>query len=359
MKYFFPISFSILIFSGCHKDSPDIVAYDPTPYDLVYQNSTLPVPVLPSDNPLTVEKVKLGRMLFYETLLSLDNSISCASCHVQEDGFSDKHVLSIGVGGSLGKRQAMPIFNMAWHTNGFFWDGRAELLRHQSLKPIQDALEMKETLENVILKLEGRGEYRNQFTRAFGNDEITAEKISFALENFMFSIVSDNSKYDQFLMGNATLTESEERGRQLFFAEYNPFFPEESGADCAHCHSGNNFENDEYRNNGLDAETAITDIGRQSVTGDVADKGKFKIPSLRNIEMTAPYMHDGRFQTLEEVVDHYNSGIQNSNSVDPAIYFTSSTGLMLDAQEKADLVNFLKTLTDYTFLSNPEYQSPF
>jgi cytochrome c peroxidase len=344
---------------SCRKDEAEIVAYDPTPYDLEYVNNTLPIPDLPTDNPLTVAKVELGRMLFYETQLSLDNSISCASCHVQEDGFSDKHTLSFGVDQTLGKRQAMPVFNMAWHSNGFFWDGRAELLRHQSLLPIQDAFEMKETLENVIAKLKSSGDYRNQFIRAFGSAEITAFKISLALENFMMSIVSDDSKYDRYLKGLVTLTESEERGRQLFFAEYNPSFPLETGADCAHCHAGNNFENDQYMNNGLDTEAEITDNGRQNATGDMADKGKFKVPSLRNIEVTGPYMHDGRFTTLEEVVDHYNSDIQNSNSVDPALFFTSSTGLMLDEQEKTDLVNFLKTLTDYTFLSNPAYQSPF
>lgn len=349
----------IFTFLSCRKDEADFVAYDPTPYTLKYVNNTLPVPDLPEDNQLTVQKVELGRMLFYETQLSLDNSISCASCHLQTDGFSDKNTVSLGVNGSPGKRQAMPVFNLAWHTNGFFWDGRAELLRHQAVLPIQDPLEMKETLENVILKLSGIGKYRDQFIRAFGSGEITALRISLALENFMMSVVSDDSKYDRYLKGIETLSESEERGRQLFFAEYNPFFPDESGADCAHCHSSNNFENDLYMNNGLDLEGDIADNGRQNATGNPDDKGKFKVPSLRNVEVTGPYMHDGRFTTLEEVVDHYNSDIKNSNSVDPALLYTSQTGLMLDAQDKADLVNFLKTLTDYTFLSNPDYQSPF
>ncbi len=353
------ITFSAIIVLSCRKDKAEIVEYDPTSYSLNYTNNTLPNPDLPADNPLTVAKVELGRMLFYETQLSLDNSISCASCHVQEVGFSDKHTLSFGVDQTLGKRQAMPVFNLAWHSNGFFWDGRAELLRHQSLLPIQDAFEMKETLAHVISKLDHLGDYHNQFIRAFGSSEITAVKMSLALENFMMSIISDDSKYDRYLMGLETLSESEERGRQLFFAEYNPAFPLETGADCAHCHAGNNFENDQYMNNGLDAEVDISDNGRQNATGNPADNGKFKVPSLRNIEVTGPYMHDGRFTTLEEVVDHYNSDVKNSNSVDPALLFTSSTGLMLDEQEKTDLVNFLKTLTDYTYLTNPAYQSPF
>ena len=159
--------------------------------------------------------------------------------------------------------------------------------------------------------------------------------------------------------GEITLNESEERGRQLFFAEYNPFFPDESGADCAHCHGGINFENDQYMNNGLDTDADFTDIGREEVTGLESDRAKFKVPSLRNVAVTPPYMHDGRFSTLEEVVAHYNSGIQSSSTVDPAILNTQSTGLLLTEQDKIDLINFLKTFTDEVFLSNPAYDTPF
>jgi len=259
----------------------------------------------------------------------------------------------------LGGRQAMAIFNMAWHDNEFFWDGRAHLLRDQALGPIENPVEMNETLENVIDKLNAKKEYTDQFIRAFGSDEITALKISLALENFMFSIVSDDSKYDRFLAGTATLTDSEERGRVLFFGEYNEFFPTTSGADCAHCHAGNNFENDLYMNNGLDTDANFIDFGREDATTAITDRAKFKVTSLRNIEVTGPYMHDGRFQTLEEVVDHYNANVQNSSTVDPALLGTTSTGLMLDVQEKTDLINFLKTLTDNTFLTNIEYSDPF
>ncbi|MFT6983883.1 MAG: cytochrome c peroxidase, partial [Crocinitomicaceae bacterium] len=191
------------------------------------------------------------------------------------------------------------------------------------------------------------------------SEEITALKISLALENFMMSIISDDSKYDRYLAGLVTLTDSEERGRVLFFGEYNEFFPNISGADCAHCHAGNNFENDLYMNNGLDTDAGFVDFGREDATNNVADRAKFKVTSLRNIEVTQPYMHDGRFQTLEEVVDHYNSNVQNSSTVDPALLGTTSTGLMLDALEKEDLINFLKTLTDNTFLNNPDYSDPF
>lgn len=351
---------AVVFVIACTKDDDkpkEIVTHDETPYVLAY--GALPAPDLPADNPLTEQGVALGRMLFYETMLSKDGSQSCASCHRQPDGFSDTLQFSLGVEMLEGKRQAMPIFNMAWHSNEFFWDGRAHLLRDQSLLPIQDPLEMNETLENVIAKLSDTELYRNQFIRAFGSDEITAEKMSLAMEQFMMSIVSYNSKYDKYLAGEVSLTESEERGRILFETEYNPFFPEQSGADCAHCHGGANFENDEYMNNGLDSDANITDIGREEVTQDPADKAKFKVPSLRNIAVTQPYMHDGRFQTLEEVIDHYNSGIQASSTTDVTVANTIDTGLFLDEQDKQDIINFLKTLTDETFLNEEAYQSPF
>ena len=318
----------------------------------------LPAPDIASDNPLTIQGVKLGRMLFHEDMLSKDGSQNCSSCHLQEFAFSDTARFSIGVEKMRGGRQAMAVFNMSWNTNQFFWDGRSDLVRDQSLKPIQDPLEMNETLENVVAKLSDSKMYRDQFSRTFGSDEITSEKMSLAMEQFMNSIVSYNSKYDQHLAGTATLTDSEERGRKLFFTEFNPFFPDQAGADCAHCPDGDNFENDQYMNNGLDADADFTDKGREDATEKPEDRAKFKVPSLRNIEMTPPYMHDGRFNTLEEVVDHYNEGIKSSSTVDPAILNTVD-GLKLTAEDKTDLVNFLKTMTDNDLLTNPEYASPF
>ncbi|MFT5858805.1 MAG: cytochrome c peroxidase [Flavobacteriaceae bacterium] len=335
------------------------IEYDPAPYTIQFSSMTLPPVTFPADNPLTIERVKLGRMLFFEKMLSSDETISCGSCHIQGDGFSDRNQFSTGVGGAKGGRQAMPIFNLAWHSNGFFWDGRANLLRDQSLGPIENPLEMNETLENVVKKLYTSQIYKNQFIRAFGTFEITPEKMSLAMEAFMLSIISDDSKYDRYVMGNATLTDSEQRGRVLFYTDYNPFFPELSGADCVHCHAGNNFENDLYMNNGLDTDAQFIDFGREDATDLVSDRAKFKTPSLRNIAVTGPYMHDGRFDTLEEVIDHYNSGIQSSSTGDPAILATQSTGLMLSNEDKQDLLNFLHTLTDYTYLNNPDYKNPF
>ena len=359
-KIFLVVFTMALIMVACGKDDEPVdnpVVKDETPYSLEYGN--FPPPSLPSDNVLTVQGVQLGKMLFYDKLLSEGETQACADCHRQPDGFSDTLKFSLGVEELPGKRQAMPIFNMAWHTNQFFWDGRANLLRDQSLLPIQDELEMNETLEDVIAKLSAEQTYRDQFTRAFGSEEITSEKMSLAMEQFMLSIISNDSKYDKFLTGSVQLTESEERGRVLFFQEYNPFFPDDSGADCAHCHGGDNFENDLYMNNGLDTDAEFLDMGRENVTMDDADRAKFKVPTLRNIEITPPYMHDGRFQTLEEVVNHYNEEIKESSTADQTVLNTKDTGLFLTEQDKEDLVNFLKTLTDQTFINNEEYKSPF
>lgn len=354
-----PLAVSVITFTvGCKKDeSPSAsVEWDQTPYVLEIGDFP-PAPIAP-DNALTNQGVKLGRMLFYEKKLSKDNSMSCASCHRQQHAFSDTNQFSIGVDGHMGGRQAMAVFNMAWNTNEFFWDGRAHLLRDQSLLPIQDSLEMAETLPNAVAKLEADQAYKDQFKRAFGSDEITSTKMSLAMEQFMNSIVSVENKFDKVQRGEATFTASERRGRRLFFTEYNQFYPDSSGADCAHCHTPQNFENDRYMNNGLDAEADIDDFGRENATLNPMDRGKMKVPSLRNIELTPPYMHDGRFNTLEEVAEHYNSGIKASPSLDPALANTMGTGLFLDAQDKADLVAFLRTFTDADLMTNPDYSDP-
>lgn len=346
-----------IIFISCRKDKEEVTLYDDTPYKLEY--GALPTPTIPSDNQLTIQGVKLGRMLFYDKQLSGDGTLACAGCHVQSNGFSDTAQFSTGILGFKGGRQAMASFNMLWNNNEFFWDGRAHLLRDQAILPIQDSLEMNETLENVVSKLSSSQAYVDQFERAFGSTHINQLKISLALEQFMNSIVSWNSKYDKVERGELSYTASEQRGKDLFFEEYNQFFPATSGADCAHCHSGANFENDLYMNNGLDDDASFTDDGRMKVTMDATDRAKFKVPTLRNIELTPPYMHDGRFNTLEEVVDHYNSGLVNSSTIDPALENTRATGLFLTAQDKADLVAFLKTLTDNDMTTDSRFSSPF
>lgn len=360
-KYFFKTVIIALLFINCSKDDAE-ETYIPVseipnaPY--VIDSGIFPTPNIPTDNLLTREGVQLGRMLFYEKKMSKDATQACASCHNQQNAFSDPRRFSVGINNVAGTRHSMAIFNMAWNTNEFFWDGRAHLLRDQALLPIQDPTEMDETLVSVTAKLQASTMYSVQFKKAFGTSTITPLLISKALEQFMNSIVSNQSKYDKFLAGTATLTPVEERGRFLFFTEYNPYFPDASGADCAHCHGGDNFENDKYMNNGLDIDANFTDMGRQNVSGNVNDKAKFKVPSLRNVEITAPYMHDGRFNTLENVINHYNL-VKNSTTLDASFGQQLPNGLQLSISDKAALVAYLKTLTDNVLTTDPKYSSPF
>lgn len=356
---FFSFLSLIILFSSCNKKEFEELNLIPSNEPYILNAQGFPPPEIHHDNPLTKQGVKLGKMLFYEKMLSKDNTISCASCHKQEDAFSDVNRFSIGVGGATGNRQAMSIVNMAWNRNGFFWDGRAELLRHQAILPILDEVEMDETIDNVINKINSNSLYTFQFESAFGSKGVTEERIAFALEQFMKSIVSNKSKYDAYLRGDANLSPLEERGRFLFFTEYNPSFPSMSGADCQHCHGGANFENDRYMNNGLDADAEIADIGFEAVTGLASDRGKFKVTTLRNIELTPPYMHDGRFNTLEEVVDHYNDVTPSSTIDGSFLQQIPNGGLNLTDDDKAALVAFMKTLTDYEMINNPEFSDPF
>ncbi len=305
----------------------------------------LPKVKLPADNPLTIEGVELGRRLFHETRLSRNNSQSCASCHDQAKGFTDGLTRSLGESGQSGRRNAMPLANLAWEKD-FFWDGRAKSLREQVLKPIQDAHEMNETLERVTAKLEADQEYRARFQAAFGSAGITPERLAQALEQFLLTLVSQDSKFDRAARKLVTLTPQEQRGLQLFVTEHDPARGLR-GADCFHCHGGNLFRNQQFMNNGL--EERAGDRGRMEVTGAAADRGKFKVPTLRNVALTAPYMHDGRFATLEEVVEHYNGSLHRAPTLDPNLAKHPAAGLGLSTEDKAALVAFLKTLTDETF----------
>ncbi len=312
-------------------------------------SGSFPVPGLPRDNPLIEERVALGQKLFNETALSRDGSLSCASCHRIANAFSDPRRFSLGVREQTGARQAMPLFNLAWKSS-FFWDGRAPSLRAQALIPIQDHAEMDESLTNVVAKLAGKISYGEAFESAFGSREITSEKIGLALEQFMLTLTSYDSKFDRALNGQTSLTTNEQRGFELFMTEYEPR-TDRYGADCFHCHGGPLFSDHQFHNNGLDAKHE-SDPGRSRVTQNDADRGKFSTPSLRNIELTAPYMHDGRFATLEEVIGHYSRGVNRSASLDPNLAKHPDGGLQLSAGDKTALVAFLKTLTDEKYKTN-------
>lgn len=300
---------------------------------------------LPPDNPLTREGVELGRRLFHDPRLSINNTQSCASCHDQTHAFADPRRFSLGAEGAVGKRNAMPLFNLAWH-QAFFWDGRAPTLRQQVLMPVQDAHEMNENPARVVAKLQADTDCARAFTLAFGSPGITPERLAMALEQFLLTLVSQDSRYDRAARKMAALTESEKRGLQLFVTEFDPQRGLR-GADCFHCHGGTLFASQPFGNNGL--ALSSDDIGQRATTGNEADRGKFKVPSLRNIALTAPYMHDGRFTTLEEVVEHYSTGVRRTPALDPNLAKHPDGGLQLTDQEKADLVAFLKTLTDESF----------
>lgn len=328
-----------------------------TPYRFT-MSTAFPKPALPLDNPLTEEGVALGRRLFNDPLLSRGEKQSCASCHQMDGGTVDAgKAFSLGVDGLPGKRNAMPLYNLAWKSE-FFWDGRAKSLRQQALMPIQDELEMHETLPKVVEKLKAAStkarpsasqgqkapaSYAELFARTFGTPDITAERVGLALEQFLLTVTSFDSKFDRVLRGEAKFTAEEQRGFELFQTENDPRRGQ-FGADCFHCHGGPLFQNVAFANNGLDASP--TDLGRYLVTGREGDKGKFSVPSLRNVELTAPYMHDGRHRTLEEAVFHYVRGVQRSETLDANLAKHPPGGLRLPPPDLHALVAFLKTLTD-------------
>ena len=322
-----------------------LIASNATPYRFT-MSSSFPRPALPLDNPLTEEGVELGKRLFNELLLSINGKQSCASCHQADAAFADRgKVVSFGAEGHPGRRNAMPLFNLAWKSS-FFWDGRASSLRKQVLMPIQDKLEMHETLTNVVRELATTAEYRQLFARAFGSTEVTPDRIARGLEQFLLTQTSYDSRFDHVLKGEAKFTDEEQRGFELFHTEYDPR-REQFGADCFHCHGGPLFQNVAFANNGLDLRPR--DLGRFEVTKREGDQGKFAIPSLRNVAVTAPYMHDGRFQTLEAVVDHYSTGVKRSATLDPNLAKHPSGGIQLSSADKRALMAFLRTLTDERF----------
>ena len=355
MKYcvFFLGAFFLL---SCNKDK---VRYDPRPYSLEIP-SHFPQMVMPIDNPLTEEGVELGRYLFYEKLLSGDNTMSCASCHSPQNSFSDNDQFSDGIDGILGTRHSMALINLGWE-DYFFWDGRATSLEQQILEPVPNPIEMHQSWKNTVSKLSADMTYRNRFFRAFGTSNIDSTQVAKAIAQFLRTMVSSNSKYDvmyKYINGQA-LTSNESQILATVDAEewagYD-LFKSLNGADCFHCHNGPLMRVKKFSNNGLDA--VITDLGRGGVTGNPNDNGKFKVPTLRNIALTAPYMHDGRFATLDEVIEQYSTGVHPSLTIDPLIEYANQGGVQLDAQEKLLLKKFLMTLTDLEFVNNPKFKDP-
>jgi cytochrome c peroxidase len=322
---------------------------------------------IPANNPLTYEGVALGRMLFYEKQLSKDNTITCASCHQQKFAFSDGLALSVGFQGRQREVGSMSLANLLWQ-NRFNWNGSATSLEQQVLMPIQHAAEMNLSLEEAVNKLQNNTSYPPKFKEVFGNQVITSENIAKALAQFLRILVSADSKFDKYLRKETQLSAQELRGRDLL---QHPFAGRVRGGNCIDCHvditfAGSKIGLEAFKNNGLDTDENLK-AGLFAITQNPFDKGKFKVPTLRNIALTAPYMHDGRFKTLEEVLDHYNDHIQMSSTLDPLILEATNelfppagqVKLGLTAQEKQDIIAFLKTLTDEKFITNPAFSNPF
>lgn len=328
----------LFLFTGC-KDDPDIPVQD-IGYQLVVPEH-FPEPWYQSErNKLTPAGVSLGRKLFYDPLLSRDGSISCGSCHHQEAGFSDPGMaFSLGVDGKKGLRNSTALANLAWMPS-FMADGGINHIEVMSIAPLTDSLEMDEDLLNILHKLKDHQQYPQLFKQAFNSDTITDQLMLFALAQFMSTMVSANSKYDRVYLGQEQFSTAESRGYQLF------------QNNCAGCHREPLLTDFSFRNNGLDSVSA--DPGRTRITLREEDRGKFKVPGLRNIELTGPYMHDGRFSDLMSVIEHYNQGLANPANLDPEL----QKPMHLTPQDKNDLAAFLRTLTDYEYITRPSLSDP-
>jgi len=304
---------------------------------------------LPADtlNPLTEAGIALGRRLFFDPILSRDSSIACVSCHLPERAFTDGKAIAVGVGGEKGFRNAPSLTNLAWINQGLFWDGRSPGLELQALDPVENPHEMDSDWDTVLSRLRQQPSYVNAFQDAFGISspaQINKQLAARAIAQFERTLISSESKYDQVQRGEAQFSPLEQRGRDIFF-DASAELPD---AECGHCHTPPLFTDQTYINNGLQIShdlDAIKDRGRGGVTGVRYENGRFRVPSLRNIALTAPYMHDGSLPTLEAVIDHYDSGGHPGPNVDPKI-----RPLGLSELDKQALVAFLRTLTDSAFV---------
>jgi cytochrome c peroxidase len=349
--------------SRCSDDEPNLddlsdIAYAPKPYVLEKPKDFPEMPI-PPYNPLTVEGVELGRRLFFDPILSRDSSMACVSCHLPAFAFTDGRANSKGVDGISGVRSSMSLANIGYLVSkGVFWDGRSRNLEEQALLPIEDPIELHARWEDVEKKLRNHPDYAPRFRRAFGvtnRQEISKNLVALALAQFERTIISSDAKVDKIARDEARFNDDELSGWQLFFNE-----DQATDAQCGHCHTSPFYTSNEFFNNGLDSVLSLDDFKDKGLGGFTRkrfDNGKFRAPSLRNIEFTAPYMHDGRFKTLEEVVNHYASGGHYAENLDP--FLPQIARIQMSPRQKRQIISFLKTLSDTTFLRNPKFQSPF
>jgi cytochrome c peroxidase len=374
---------AVLLLEACSKNNGggsdsdcDLtnIPYNPAAYTIV-KPAHFPEIAIPPDNPMTVDGVQLGRRLFYDPILSGDSTQSCSSCHLPAGNFTDNRSVSVGIDGVAGKRSAMALLNIAYANNGLFWDGRSPSLEAQALLPIEDPIELHTTWPNVISKLKQHPEYPGLFRKAFGItgcEQITKELAAKAIAQFERILISSGeSKFDRYLQGDQFALDDEELdGKLMFFDEGLNNGLQLPDAECFHCHGGLTLTGNQYFNNGLDSIGSLNDFvdkGRGGVTGNPWDNGKFRAVTLRNIAFSAPYMHDGRFQTLGEVLDHYIAGGHNGINEDPFVHplgFPQQSGTTVTytgftPYHKQALLKFLHALTDTTFINNPDIQNPF
>lgn len=340
-RYLLLLIFSFLI--SCSND--DSEEYQNIPIDFQVPSNFPPLAYDLTNNPLTEKGFELGKKLFYDGRLASDGLVSCGFCHIQEDAFTHHgHTVSHGVNNNVGTRNTPPIQNLAFQT-AFMWDGATTHLDLQPIIPFTSPIEMNGNFSNAIAMMNGDANYRKLFKQAFADGEINSENMLKALGQFMVMVTSSNSKFDKYRRNETggTLTSDELEGYEIF------------NEKCASCHATDIFTDNSYRNNGLPVNPAVNDIGRYRVTELAEDLYKFKVPSLRNIEKTAPYMHDGRFFTLDAVLNHYSSGVVNSSTLDSSLNNSGVLGISLSSSEKTKLISFLKTLTDYEYLTNPKF----
>jgi cytochrome c peroxidase len=340
-KYLMLLAIGFLF--SCSSD--DSSEYQNIPIDYQVPSNFPPLAYNMVNNPLTEKGFELGKKIFYDGRLASDGVVSCGFCHIQEDAFTHHgHTFSHGVGDGIGNRNTPPIQNMAFQTQ-FFWDGAANHIEMLSMIPISSEIEMNGDIIAIINMMKNDSEYKRLFKQAFPQGAINSEYMLKALAQFMTLLTSSNSKFDKYRRNESggNLTQDEIDGYTIF------------NQKCASCHATDIFTDNSFRNNGLPINPSINDKGRHRVTGFDEDKYKFKVPSLRNIEKTAPYMHDGRFYTLEAVLDHYDSGVTQTQNLDASLNNSGTLGIPLSSIEKAQLIAFLKTLTDNEFLSNPKF----
>lgn len=351
----------LLAVKSCKKDVAEPIGKNGDKVDFVYN----PVPVkldipfgfpempIPEENPLTEQGIKLGRLLFYDPILSGDSTLSCAGCHNQSFNFTDSgNKFSTGIQGIEGNRTSMSLANIGWNSH-FFWDGRAATLEEQILEPVPDPIEMHLPWSEAVERLKNHPYYPNLFGQAFNTDVPTPELVSKAIAQFLRTFISGNSKFDQVQRNEAFFTEQELRGFDMFFTETG---------DCFHCHGNILFTDNLFHNNALQEAQTLNDFadkGRGVVTGNQQQNGLFKTPTIRNAEVSGPFMHNGEFETLMEVIEFYSSGLKTSPNVDPMMEFFFQGGVQLTQSQKEDLHAFLLTLTDHEFLNNPDFSNPF